>query len=170
MYDGTPLEYRPNFIAANPQRRSWNWLHPILLELRGPLAKDPDSYYDDGIHCNVTWSVILLVIRQRKPYRWFFLCYHLLNLARFNYFSRIWVCILALGQIFFPVSQALTPCYGVWIANIARECLNTNKMSHKLNVIVQFASWNSERGARGPGSVPSSSTDIQGDLGGVWMI
>lgn len=44
------------------------------------------------------------------------------------------------GQIFFPVSQALTPCYSVWIANIARECLNINKKSHKLNVIVQFAS------------------------------
>lgn len=31
--------------------------------------------------------MIISVIRQRKPYRWFFLCYHLLNLARFNYFS-----------------------------------------------------------------------------------
>lgn len=32
---------------------------------------------------------------------------------------------------------------------------------------MQFASWNSERGARGLGSMPSSAIDIQGDLGGV---
>lgn len=166
MYDGTPLEYRPNFIAASPQRISWNWLHPILLELRRPLAIDPDSY-DDGICCHVIWSVVILVIGQRKPYRWFFknaIIYW--NLARFNYFFLNPGLNFGFGQIFFPVSQALTPCYSVWIANIARECLNINKKSHKLNVIVQFASWNSKRGARGLGSMPSSSTDIQGDLGG----
>lgn len=96
-----------------------------------------------------------------------FLCHHLLNLAGFSsLLPASGTGTSALGWIFFPVSQALAPCYSVWVANIARECFNTNKMSHPLNVRMWFASWNSETGARGLGSMPSSAIDIRGDLGG----
>lgn len=106
----------------------------------------------------------------RENLKDYFLCYHLFNLASFNFiFPASGTGTLASGQIFFPVSQALILCYGAWIANIARDCLNTNKISHSLNVRVQFTSWNLERRARGLGSMPGSSTEIQGDLGRKWL-
>lgn len=96
-----------------------------------------------------------------------FLCHHLLNLAGFSsLLPASGTGTSALGWIFFPVSQALAPCYSVWVANIARECFNTNKMSHPLNVRMWFASWNSETGARGLGSMPLT---FEVTLRGEWF-
>lgn len=88
------------------------WLHQILLEIRWPLAEDQDSHDDDGLYHHVIWLVLIWVIRERKPYRWF-LCYHLPNLASCNYvFPVSGSGTLALDQVSFPVSQALTRCCG----------------------------------------------------------
>lgn len=139
------------------------WLHQILLGLRGPLTKDQDSFYDDGIYRNVIWSVKIFVIKQRKPYNFFYAIMYWTGLDLSMFFC-IWHRGSGLGSHFLPSfsgAGSMLCCLG---CKYCSEYLNTNKMSHWLNVRVQFASWNSEKGARDLGSMPSCSTDIQGDL------